>query len=80
MDKNFKLIPQNVGSVDGMQFVVNDSKVTGCNVGWTLNYGKMSLPVQDNIWPDLTEQQKELIQNIYDKLMSLGQEIVTESQ
>jgi len=79
VDKNWKLTAKNA-TVDVMQFVRNAGTVTGLNVGFTVNYGKTSMPVQADVWDELTEQQKALAQGIYDRLLAIGADIVNESQ
>jgi hypothetical protein len=69
---DLKFTPQRIASVMGVQFVMNGDTVTGFQVAYDVNYGKLNLPVQADIWPQLSDAQKAFVQALYNKLMEVG--------
>lgn len=77
---NLKLTPKNIGRVLGMTFITNQDTVTGLTVGYEINYGTMSLPMQIDIWDKLTATEKNHTQAIYNKLLNVANGMIANSQ
>ena len=79
MDKNLKLIPKTLNPL-GMQFINQNGQVTGLMVTYDINFGSTGSQINPDIWEELNSEEKTLVQQIFERLNSLGDEIVDASQ
>lgn len=59
------LIPQNIVSVNPLEWVWKEGECVGLTVNVEVNYGERGLMHKIDIWPELTSQQRQQAVNIY---------------
>ena len=74
MPKTF--VAQNVVSVNPLRFEKKGDVVTGVIVNCEVNYGEIGMTHQLDLWGDLTPEQRERAQGVYDFIKEKVEEII----